>query len=89
MLALHWYDWLGNVGVLSIVVAYFLLQAKRLNSDSMEFLLANGFGSALILISLFYAFNWSAFLVEFFWLLISLYGLVKRKTSLASKAGTG
>ena len=31
----------------------------------------------LVLISLIYSFNLSAFLVEAFWLLISLYGLIK------------
>jgi hypothetical protein len=31
----------------------------------------------LVLISLFYSFNFPAFIVEFFWILISLYGIFK------------
>jgi len=31
----------------------------------------------LVVISLFYSFNLSAFLVEIFWLLISVYGLIR------------
>jgi hypothetical protein len=35
-------------------------------------------GAGLVLISLFGEFNLSAFLVEFFWLIISLYGLAQQ-----------
>ena len=70
-----WYDALGNVGVLMIVAAYLLLQMGRLAVEHRAYSVLNALGAALILLSLFYSFNLPAFLMEFFWLLISLYGL--------------
>jgi hypothetical protein len=37
----------------------------------------NGIGALLVVVSLLYRFNLSAFLVEAFWFLISVYGLIK------------
>ena len=70
-----WYDILGTAGVAVIVLAYFLLQSGRMRSDQLAYSLMNGGGAVLILISLYYAFNFPSFVVEFFWLLISLYGI--------------
>ena len=70
-----WYDFLGNVGVLLILLSYLLLQMKKIKSQSMYYSLMNATGALLILVSLYYNFNLSAFIMEFFWLLISLYGL--------------
>ncbi len=70
-----WYDFLGNVGVLLILLSYLLLQMKKIKSQSMYYSLMNAAGALLILVSLYYNFNLSAFVMEIFWLLISLYGL--------------
>ncbi len=70
-----WYDFLGNVGVLLILLSYLLLQMKKIKSQSMYYSLMNATGALLILVSLYYNFNLSAFVMEIFWLLISLYGL--------------
>ena len=70
-----WYDFLGNIGVLLILLSYLLLQMKRIKSQSMYYSLMNATGALLILVSLCYNFNLSAFVMEIFWLLISLYGL--------------
>ena len=70
-----WYDFLGNVGVLLILLSYLLLQMKKIKSQSMYYSLMNAAGAILILVSLYYNFNLSAFVMEIFWLLISLYGL--------------
>lgn len=72
-----WYDILGTVGVAVIILAYALLQTARLRSDQLEYSLLNAVGATLILISLYYAFNFPSFVVEFFWLLISLFGIGK------------
>ena len=72
-----WYDFAGNVGVALMVLGYLLLQAEKVRSSDLSYSLMNGIGAALVLISLFYRFNLSAFLVELFWLLISVYGLIK------------
>jgi hypothetical protein len=73
----HWYDFVGNIGVSLILIAYFLLQTEILNSKSVKFSILNLIGAFLILVSLYFEFNLSAFLIEFFWLLISLIGIVK------------
>ena len=75
---MHWYDVAGSLGVAMIVCAYFILQLGRVASNSLGYLLANAFGAGLILISLSVDFNFSAFLVEGFWLAISVFGLLRR-----------
>ena len=72
-----WYDILGTVGVAVIVLTYGLLQLERIRSDQLSYSLLNAAGALLILISLFYTFNLPSFIVEFFWLLISLFGIAK------------
>lgn len=72
-----WFDLVGNVGVLLMVIAYLLLQLEKMSSSALSYLLLNAVGAVLVIISLFFRFNLSAFLMEGFWLLISLYGLAK------------
>ena len=72
-----WFDFVGNVGVLLMVVAYLLLQLEKLSSAAISYLLLNALGAILVMISLVFRFNLSAFLMEAFWLLITLYGLAK------------
>jgi hypothetical protein len=72
-----WFDLLGNIGVLLMVVAYLLLQLEKLSGSATSYLLLNTIGAVLVIISLIFRFNLSAFLMEAFWLLISLYGLMK------------
>ena len=72
-----WFDLIGNVGVLLMVVAYLLLQLEKLSGSALSYLLLNAVGALLVMISLMFRFNLSAFLMEAFWLLISLYGLAK------------
>jgi hypothetical protein len=72
-----WYDLIGLIGVTVIILTYVLLQAERLRSDNLIYSLLNALGASLILLSLYFSFNFSAFVVEFFWLLISLFGIGK------------
>lgn len=71
------FDFLGNVGVFLIVATYLALQLGRMSSGSLYYSALNAVGAVLILISLYFEFNLSAFIVEVFWLVISLYGLAK------------
>src|SRR5262245_57359488 len=71
----HLFDLAGFIGVLLIVVAYLLLQLDKLPSSSPRYSLLNAAGAALIMVSLVFKFNLSAFIVEAFWFLISLLGL--------------
>lgn len=72
-----WYDFAGNIGVALMVLAYLLLQMGKLRGSDLSYSAMNAVGAALVLVSLLFVFNLSAFLVEGFWLLISLFGLIK------------
>lgn len=72
-----WYDILGTLGVGVIILAYILLQIGRLRSEQLLYSLMNAVGATLILGSLYYSFNFPSFVVEFFWLIISLFGVGK------------
>jgi hypothetical protein len=74
MIQMHWPDALGLLGVVLILLAYFLLQAHRLSG---HYQLMNAFGALLVLVSLLYAFNLSAFLMELAWLAVSIYGILQ------------
>ncbi len=72
-----WYDAVGSIGVGIIILTYTALQVEKIRSESLLYSLLNASGASLILISLHYSFNFSAFIVEFFWALISIYGIAK------------
>jgi len=66
---------IGNIGVLLIVGSYLLAQLRRMSAVNPPYIVLNGLGATLILYSLWFDFNLSAFLIELIWLLISLVGL--------------
>lgn len=70
-------DVVGLMGATLIVVTYFLLQAGKLDARTLPFSTSNALGAAAIMFSLLYEFNLSAFLIEAFWFLISLYGVYR------------
>ncbi len=72
-----WYDVVGIIGVIAILVAYLLLQINRIDSNSLQYSVLNAAGALFIIISLFYQFNLSAFIIEISWLFISILGLIR------------
>lgn len=72
-----WYDVAGSIGVATIILTYILLQTERIRSESLTYSVLNGAGAGLIVLSLIYDFNFSAFIVESLWVLISIYGIAK------------
>jgi hypothetical protein len=74
---MNWYDILGTLGVAIIILTYVLLQIERVRSDQLTYSLLNAIGAALILVSLYFDYNFPSVVVEFFWLLISLFGIGK------------
>jgi hypothetical protein len=84
--SLQWFDLIGTAGVLLIVVAYTLLQLDKLSSSAVSFSLLNAVGAGLIVFSLLYNFNLSAFLMESIWFLISIFGAFRRMLSRAPAA---
>ncbi|MDH4071513.1 MAG: hypothetical protein OEV41_00245 [Gammaproteobacteria bacterium] len=72
-----WHDVAGSAGAAMILVSYLLLQLGRMSGTGLSYSLLNGTGATLILVSLMIDFNLSAFIVEAFWLAISLIGIVR------------
>jgi len=68
---------IGTLGAIAIIAAYGLLQWRFWRSDDWAYSAANAFGAALILISLSVEPNLPSILIEAFWLLISLAGLLR------------
>lgn len=73
--ALH--NVVGNIGVVLIVGSYLLVQLGRMSAVQLPYISLNGLGALLILYSLWFDFNLSAFLIEVIWLLISLLGMAR------------
>ncbi|OHE19145.1 MAG: hypothetical protein A2525_02715 [Sulfurimonas sp. RIFOXYD12_FULL_36_11] len=70
-------DVVGIVGVVIVVITYFLLQSEKIDSKGFLYSFLNAVGSLLVVYSLLYNWNLASFILEFFWILISLYGLRK------------
>jgi len=81
--ALTFADLVGSIGMLIVTATYFATQMRYLNSDDLLFPVANLVGSFFMAYSLIYAFNLASALMELFWILISLAGIInylRRKT---------
>ena len=74
------YDVAGILGSVIVIIAYFATQAGWLGANDPRFAWANLVGAALIITSLMVDWNLAAFVMEVFWILISLYGLVRYYT---------
>ena len=77
---LHSYDFVGLVGVSLVVGTYFLSQVGRMDVGRPLYPALNGVGALLILFSLYFTFNAASFVIELFWLLISVVGLIRALT---------
>ncbi|MDC0933856.1 hypothetical protein OAR97_08400 [Arcobacteraceae bacterium] len=71
------YQIIGFIGMVFIVYAYFLLQIGTYDSKSLKFQYINLIGAILLLISLCVHFNLGSFIIEVFWIFITLYGIYK------------
>jgi len=66
---------IGFVGMVCIVYAYLLLQINKIDQKSLKFQLINLVGAILLLISLCVHFNLGSFIIEVFWIIITLYAI--------------
>ncbi len=73
---MEFYDVVGNLGVACIVIAYFLNLSGKLTIRDVSYSVINLIGAVLITYSLMFSFNLSSFVIEMFWIAISLYGIV-------------
>jgi hypothetical protein len=74
---MNWYDILGTLGVAVIILTYAMLQLGRIRSENVLYSILNAVGASLILVSLYFDFNFPSVVVEAFWLLISIFGIGK------------
>ena len=71
------FDAAGVAGVVMILVAYAGATSGKLDPKRPKALLLNLIGAGLILLSLVYDFNLSAFLMEAAWAAVALFGLIR------------
>jgi paired small multidrug resistance pump len=75
---LFWYDWAGYLGVALVLLAFFLLQERKLQGSGLVYQLMNVLGAIGVMLSLgFGNFNLAAFVMQVAWLLIGSYGIVR------------
>ncbi|WP_282120956.1 CBU_0592 family membrane protein [Ruegeria atlantica] len=75
--SLTFVDAIGSFGALIVVAAYFATQMRMMNSDDLAFPMVNLIGSILIVFSLMQNFNLASMLIEGFWIIISVIGIIQ------------
>ena len=70
-------DFIGNIGVVVLMITYLMLQLNKLSSDALSYSVLNAVGASMIVVSLLFDFNLSALLMEVFWVLISFVGIYR------------
>ena len=75
-------DFIGLTGVALLIVTYALLQLDKINPKGFWYSFNNLLVAILVTVSLIYTPNLASIVIEIFWFLISLFGVVmffKRK----------
>ncbi|CUH42999.1 CBU_0592 family membrane protein [Ruegeria atlantica] len=75
--SLTFVDAIGSFGAFIVVAAYFATQMRMMNSDDFAFPMVNLIGSILIVFSLMQNFNLASMLIEGFWIIISVIGIIQ------------
>lgn len=78
MYDMQWYDWIGILGTMLVLFAYYLLQAERLQGNGLLYQLLNLFGALGVLASLYGGFNIAVFVLMVLWIVITGYGMMRR-----------
>lgn len=73
---LTWHDLCGYMGSATVVLLYFLNMRGLVDHRKLFYPATNLAGCFLIMISLSYDFNPASFLIEIFWSLVSIYGII-------------
>ena len=69
-------DFIGLTGVALLIVTYALLQLDRIDPKGFWYSFNNLLVAILVTVSLVYTPNLASIVIEVFWFLISLYGVV-------------
>jgi len=68
---------IGIIGVIIILIAYFLLNTGRWRANSYIFQWCNLVGAIMILYSLYFHWNLASVVIEVAWLMISIIGILR------------
>jgi len=73
------FQWIGFLGMACVVYAYFLIQSAKVTKDDNIYQWLNLIGAILLIISLLVHFNLGSFMIEVFWIGITLYGMIQSR----------
>lgn len=86
---------LGAIGVVLILLSYWMLQNDRFTRDLLGYSIMNMIGAILVIVSLFFSWNTSAMIIEIAWVFMSLFAIIKAlreraklKKSMPAESGT-
>ena len=68
-------DVVGIVGVVLLLIAYYLLNTHQMSAKSMNYQVLNLFGALFIIFSLCFHWNTASALIEVSWVIISVIGM--------------
>jgi len=72
-------DWIGTIGVLLILVAYFCSTFNWMSAHSRIFFMLNTAGAAMTCFASYLISYWPFFVLEGTWTIVSLVGWMKAK----------
>jgi len=81
------YELIGYSGVALLIITYGLLQTQHIDPKGFWYSFNNLIVAILVTVSLLYTLNKPSMVIEFFWFIISLYGVImffKRKNNAKS-----
>jgi hypothetical protein len=70
------YDILGAIGIVFILLAYFLLQRRKLTDDDHSYNILNALGALAIIIYSSYYKAWFSVVLNVVWFFIALFDLI-------------
>ncbi len=66
------------IGMVCVVSAYLAVERNWLDNKDVKFYVINLIGGILLLISLLINFNLGSFIIEIFWIIISIIGIINQ-----------
>ena len=69
-------DFIGYIGVALLIVTYAMLQLDRIDPKGFWYSFNNMTVAMLVTVSLLYTMNKASMVIEVFWFIISVYGMV-------------
>lgn len=72
-------DWIGTLGVLLILIAYFCSTFKWMSAHSKIFFMLNTIGAAMTCFASYLIAYWPFFVLEGTWTIVSLVGWIRAR----------